>query len=121
MEQQPTDTNSQPVGIQPTVDTQQQVQQPVATQTESPSDFLSGQQPTQEPAPVSQEPVQQQEQQPENREEPTKFEPTGNKVFDSLGSVVSQKGLDPSVYAEELRAQLDKGDGEVALSEESYN
>lgn len=56
------------------------------------------------------------------KSEPTAvdFTETGNKVYDTLGKTLAGKGLDPQVYAQELAAQFDKGEGEVSLSEESF-
>lgn len=45
---------------------------------------------------------------------------TGNEVYDTLGSTLVDNGLNPSVFAEELNVQLEKGEDDVSLSEESY-
>lgn len=101
--EQPVQQEQQPQ-LQPQVQ-EQFVQQPVEQQP---------QQPVQQP--LQEEPVLTEE---EDKAASIKFEPTGNEVFDTLGSDLVEKGLDPNTYYQEALAAMQDG-GEPELSEESF-
>ena len=95
------------------MDTQNTVEQPV-------------QQPVQQP-PVQQEPQQptsyEQGESTEQGEAPQqqtpKYDPVGNEVYDTLGTAIVEKGLDPNMFYQEAVAAY-KQNGQVEFSEESY-
>lgn len=109
--------------------------QPAATPDGQVQPQQQVQQPVQEPAQQVQEPLQPQgqpqqpvEPQPQEQpdhvlkpeeDKPVKFESTGNEVFDTLGSDLVEKGLDPMTYYQEAIAAMQQG-SDPELSEESY-